>query len=622
MGRTNDAALANWPRAWALALEDAALEDASSAAIFKRGLAYAASGCVQVVAEDPMPEPALRALVTGTEIYTTDLWMEDDALAGDCDCPHAQDGRFCKHQVAVALVWRERLAHASGSHSDVPGAAPAAARPRTVKAQRRALQDFLRGLEPSILVDKLIDLADRDRDIWRELQQWRKLGEMKGGLVDVKPMIDEILSPGRDFIAWDEVASYVRRADAALPLLREARERHPAEAISLCAHALRRVWRALESADDSNGEIGGVCEAIGAELTRAVHVAGPQPASFGDAYFQLRLDDPFDCFDAAAVEAAMGEAALARYRQILAERWRAAKDEMLALRAKHAAKATRKDRADIHVKTQECERRLLTLEPLHLAQLKQMDADDEALAILREDLSDAYAHSRVVQFLEAAGRFSEAFEQARTGCAAFPDDWRLQEHLLRCYEREGLVREALALQRSRFEQRPSVDGYHLVLGAGAAAGEDATVVRAALFDFLQRQEQAEIGRPSPLSVDWGRARRGPAMRDVTLRAEILGSEGRWIEACELVRPPVECRHHVLHSIAIHLPDERQDHAVELLLRVFEAVIQRSSTPHREALALVGEIGQRMDAARRQDWLTQLRAQYKLKRNFIRDLPRQ
>src|ERR1700748_1216493 len=258
MGRTNDAAPASWPRAWALALDDAALEDASSAAIFRRGLAYAASGCVEVVAEDPMPEPALRALVTGTEIYTTDLWIEDDALAGDCDCPHAQDGWFCKHQVAVALVWRERLAHASGSPSDVTGAAPAAARPGTVKAQRRALHDFLRGLEPSVLADKLLELADRDRDIWRELQQWRRLGEMKGGLVDVKPMIDEMLSPGRDFIAWDEVGNYVRSAAAVLPLLRDLRERHPAEAISLCAHALRRAWRALESADDSNGEIGGV----------------------------------------------------------------------------------------------------------------------------------------------------------------------------------------------------------------------------------------------------------------------------------------------------------------------------------------------------------------------------
>jgi len=105
MGRTNDAALANWPRAWALASDDAALEGASSAAIFKRGRAHADSGCVQVVAEDPPPEPALRARVTGTELYTTDVWIEGGGPVGECDCPNAQDGWFCKHQVAAALVY-------------------------------------------------------------------------------------------------------------------------------------------------------------------------------------------------------------------------------------------------------------------------------------------------------------------------------------------------------------------------------------------------------------------------------------------------------------------------------------------------------------------------------------
>jgi len=46
-----------------LALGDASLKDASSPAIFQRGKAYATSGSVEVVAEDPLPEPALRTEV-------------------------------------------------------------------------------------------------------------------------------------------------------------------------------------------------------------------------------------------------------------------------------------------------------------------------------------------------------------------------------------------------------------------------------------------------------------------------------------------------------------------------------------------------------------------------------
>ena len=60
--------------------------------------------------------------------------------------------------------------------------------------------------------------------------------------------------------------------------------------------------------------------------------------------------------------------------------------------------------------------------------------------------------------------------------------------------------------------------------------------------------------------------------------------------------------------------------MQLLLQVFEALIQRSSSPYRDALALVDEIGQRMGTARRAAWLNQLRTQYKVKRNFVRDLP--
>jgi len=86
----------HWPGEWRQALSDAALQQASSATIFQRAKAYVASGAVEVVGEDPMPEPALRGEVAGTDTYTTEVWIEDDAVAGACDCPHAEEGWFCK----------------------------------------------------------------------------------------------------------------------------------------------------------------------------------------------------------------------------------------------------------------------------------------------------------------------------------------------------------------------------------------------------------------------------------------------------------------------------------------------------------------------------------------------
>ena len=73
---------------------------------------------------------------------------------------------------------------------------------------------------------------------------------------------------------------------------------------------------------------------------------GPQKASFGASYLQVQLDDPSGSFDTAAAEAAIGEPAMACYRRTIADRWRKAKDAVLALKAEHAAKvANRKGRA-------------------------------------------------------------------------------------------------------------------------------------------------------------------------------------------------------------------------------------------------------------------------------------
>lgn len=317
-----------WPEAWCAVLSDAALKEASSDAIFRRGQNYASSGAVEVTEEDPLPEPALRAQVVGSELYATEVWIEDDAVAGSCDCPNAEDGWFCKHQVAVALVWRERLSAPAldadmGAHTKARADTP---RARTKLDKRQALNDFLRDQSASTLADKLLALADRDHDISRELQQWRKASEATGDVAELKPLITDMLSPGRSFIAWDESHTYARRAEAVLPLLQQARTRNAMAATVLCLHALRRAWGVLQQADDSDGEIGELCQAIGDEWVASLQAAGAQPAAFGDTYLQVRLEDPFGCFDADAAEAAIGAPALGRYRRTLAERWRQAKD--------------------------------------------------------------------------------------------------------------------------------------------------------------------------------------------------------------------------------------------------------------------------------------------------------
>ncbi|MBI2319352.1 MAG: SWIM zinc finger family protein [Betaproteobacteria bacterium] len=297
------------PAALANALSDIALQRASSAAIFRRGRTYASSGAVEVLAEDTNPTPAIHAQVTGTDIYTTDVWIEDEEATGSCDCPNAEDGWFCKHQVAVALIWRDRL---SGQTSAIDEAArkkveASAKRAQTAKDRREALRVFLHGLPASALAAKLLD----------------------------------------------------------------------------------------------------------------------------------------------------------------------------------------------------------------------------TLAVLCEDLSEPGAYSEVTRFLERHRRTREAFANAEQAYKAFPDHWRLQEDLLRCYKRDGWTEEAYALRRRQFDGTPSVERYHQVLRAGAAAGRDNAALSGELLKELEAREIEDVSRSAPAgSFATRRREQAPSGRDVTLRAEVLCSEGR------------------------------------------------------------------------------------------------
>ena len=609
------------------ALSDAALLLNSSKGIFQRGQTYARSGAVGVTREESGEMPALHATVQGTEPYEAEVWIHEGEVGGSCDCRSAQDGWFCKHQVALALIWRDRLSGEAPADDDEAHKKVQAStkRSQTTKDRRQALKEFLHAQPAATLADRLLDLTDRDADIHRELQQWRKLSEASQGAIELKALVTDIMSPGRDFLSWGESHGYVRRAQAVLDVLCLARSRDPALAATLCLHAMRRGWAVLMQSDDSGGDIGGLIQSIGDEWVTSLKEAGPQPAAFGDTYLQLLLDDPFGCFDKDAAEAALGAAALARFRKALATRWREAKDNSLAERAEHAARIAQtlanKRRAPYFERDHELSSRLWTLEHMHLRQLEAEGELEAVLAVMREDLSEPGAYHAITEFLEHHGREREAFANAEQGCKAFAGDTRLQDDLLRCYDRDGWVAEAFELRRRRFSRSPSVERYHEALEAGRLAGRDVEGMRAELHAHLiELEEQALAGTGARASFQWPVRAPQATQREVTLRVSILCSEKRLTEALELVRPPAYCANDVLMQLARRLGPERTAQRVELLLRVFNNEMQDSKTPYRRELALVAEIARLLEPIRRASWLEQLRLEYKAKRNFVRDLP--
>ena len=175
---------------WMSACADEHLKSIATANAMLRGRTYAASGAVVLgKTENEATRPILSATVNGTEAYQTRIGLTDDpvddpvnvhddeGLDGDCTCARAQSGWFCKHQVALAMVWRATL---EGKPIELDAAAQqkvatAAKRAQTVKDNEQALRDSVLRQDAASLAKELLELAERYREVHRDLQQWRKI---------------------------------------------------------------------------------------------------------------------------------------------------------------------------------------------------------------------------------------------------------------------------------------------------------------------------------------------------------------------------------------------------------------------------------------------------------------
>src|SRR6266508_5189511 len=94
-----------------------ALQRLAGTASFDRGERYASDGAVLATAEDD--DGALTGKVRGSRIYRVRLWIQDATLAFSCTCTVGAARSFCKHCVAVGLIWL-------AGEDDPAAAAPAA----------------------------------------------------------------------------------------------------------------------------------------------------------------------------------------------------------------------------------------------------------------------------------------------------------------------------------------------------------------------------------------------------------------------------------------------------------------------------------------------------------------
>lgn len=597
--------LERYRAAWQQATDAPALERYAGASVYGRGQAYARDGAVSGLVTSFEDETlCARAMVAGTHDYAVQWRIgSDGASSVSCDCPHAQDANFCKHQVAVGLILHADLAGEALAVDAQAGQkrAAAARRGQTQAAHRRDLLDFLGQQNAAALAERLWHWAEQDRALMADLQAWASLARLSAGTIaasELKPAITQLLGH-RGFLDYHAARSYAQRASAVTELLRQASDSSPAAARSLCEHALKRLWKVLTHADDSDGLIGDITLDVLAVLKEAV-AAAPPPAAWLKNWFALLEADPFGLWaDDVLVDVAGPEFQRAWGQRVT--------DEWLAW----AADNNRQQAGASHDPVSWDWQRV-RLRQRYINHLKRQGDTPAVLQALQTWQQNAREASELVQYCESMGQYRQALQFAEEACRRFDDDWRLQDDLLRCYERDGWDEEALAIWRQKLQRQPTPENYHQVLRAARVAGRDPQACRAELLAWAaecERRQQQQARR-------W----QAQAPLDVSLRLSWLLHDDHLADALALVQPPHVARPDLLEKLAQRLPPAQRAEALALLQRVFDLHMQTAKSPYRQALALVRRILSCQTPGEQRAWLAQLRTQYKPKRNFIKELP--
>jgi uncharacterized Zn finger protein len=532
---------------------------------FVRGEVYHREGRVEILVIEAR---RVLARVTGTEDYRVNLLGKGETIKGECDCPAFDDYGFCKHMVATALSANE------SDHGSEAGGAGALARIRAHLADK----------SNGVLVGMIIDLAERDRALFRKLE----IASAADGADDktlaarLNKAIDQATAT-RGYVEYGEAGGWAGGVDEALDALDALDSRRDRVLLKLAERAIDRIESAIESIDDSNGECSVLLERARDIHIRAARGARPDPMALARDLYERETGDGYGTFDGAAwlYVDVLGEAGLAEYRRLATEAWE--KLPPLTGRAQRKAEGDYDGLSGI------------------LDRFAERDGDVEARIALRaKDLSSPWKYFELAEFcLEHKGA-NEALRWAEEGLWTFedaPSDARLAlftADLLMKADRRG---EAEAVLKRAFERAPDFNVYTRWREAGGKAACD--------------QALAVVER-------WAAAKTGPSFgHPADLGVKVLMHEKRFDMAWAMTR-----KHRVSPGVKESLARESEaDYPREALgvyaERVDELANGGGNRAYEEAADLIARMGRLRALAEQTAYVATLKERFGRRRNFVK-----
>jgi len=531
---------------------------------FARGEAYLRNGQATLLS---VTEDRILAEVTGTESYRVELSGRGHSIGGSCTCRAFEDYGFCKHMVATALA-------ANASDGDGNSALD-------------RIRAHLRELEPGALVAMIVELAEQDLTLLHRLESAAALTQADDKTLEssLRKAIDRATRTG-GYLEYHQVGDWAAGVEAVLDNIATlASSGRSGLALSLIEYVLRRIERAVESIDDSNGDGGALMHRVQEIHLTAVMSARPDPVKLARALFARETEGVYDTFYGAAetYAEALGETGLTEYRRLASEVW-----SKLPVRMG-------KQRAD-QVQATDGFRVAAILD--HFA---EQDGDVELrIAIRAKDLSSPWRYLELAQFCQQQHRMQEALRYAEEGLWMFEDDApdeRLVSFAVELLRKVGRKEDAAAHLWRAFERRPIFEMY------GQLCKLEGRTARARALTVL------EAGVVRPRAGSWG--------NPVDLLVRVLIHEKMFDEAWTAVQ-----RHGVSEEVKEALVRATETIRPNEAIAFYAAKVEKlalsgSGNSYDEAAKLIRRSAKLRNPAEHARYLADIKDRFRRRRNFMK-----
>lgn len=404
--------------------------------VFERGEDYHVDGQVEILS---LEAQRVLAQVAGSADYRVVLTGRGKKIGGSCSCPAFTDWGFCKHMVATALATNRALDNADDDGAAADGSGTLG-----------RIRAHLKAKSVDALVDMIVDLAEHDPELFRELDLASAVVDSDAKAVEkrLRRAIDTAMRTVGfvDYRAAEGWADGVAAALDAVSAL--AVGQHAGVALRLAEHAIDHIERAVESIDDSDGHCGALLVQARDIHLAACHVVRPDPVALARNLFDRETSSDHDTFYRAAAlyESLLGERGLQEYYRLAREA---------------CDKPSPADRTGVD-------------DILDFFFERAGDVE-QRIALRAKDLSSTWNYLRLAEFCLKVGRKKEALQRAEEGLWKFEDDRpdeRLTLFAAGLLTKAGRKGDAETHLWRAFERGPSRELYERLRRLGGATARD------------------------------------------------------------------------------------------------------------------------------------------------------